>query len=237
MKILALDTAGALCSVALWHEGRVISARVGEERSRHAENLIGLVSGLMDEQDIVTPGGYLRFLRSVDLYAVAVGPGSFTGLRVGAATARALALASGRQPVVGVSIFQLLACEALEVAASNAICRDIPVAVVLQTPRSGLLVQIFDRELTARIPPSGGDDQQVVSLLPQPPLILAGDGVNRLPPIYQACAVVLSGSEIAASGIARLAAMGKVLAPRPLYYGGGFRKVTCAVVGSQQSFR
>lgn len=224
MKILALDTAGALCSVALWQEGEVVSARVGKESNRHAEKLIGLVTWLMDEQ--VTPDGYLRFLRSVDLYAVSVGPGSFTGLRVGAATARALALAGGRQPVVGVSVFQLLALRALELAGSSAICRDIPVAVVLETPRSGLLVQVFDSELTARIPPSGGDDEQVVALLPQPPLVLAGDGANRLSPAYRACAVALSGSEITASSVARLAALGKGLDARPLYYGCGFRRVT-----------
>jgi tRNA threonylcarbamoyladenosine biosynthesis protein TsaB len=100
MRVLAIDTALAACSVALL-EIDSFYAVVSEPMERgHAENLAPMVQEVMGGTD-------LRFT-DLDRIAVTVGPGSFTGVRVGLSFARGLALALGR-PCVGVSTLEALA--------------------------------------------------------------------------------------------------------------------------------
>lgn len=112
MRILALDTATARTAVAL----RDIDAASGLDltaaddppagaRPGHASRLLSLVAGLMQR------GG--ADWESIDRIAVGVGPGTFTGLRIGIASAQALGAASGR-PLVGVSTLRSLALAAHE---------------------------------------------------------------------------------------------------------------------------
>jgi len=87
MVILALDTTTRAGSIALLVDGR-IHARTGDPGRTHGERLPSDLLNLLSEQRL-TPG-------HVDRFAVVVGPGSFTGLRVGLATIQGLALAGGR---------------------------------------------------------------------------------------------------------------------------------------------
>lgn len=118
MIILGLDTATADTSVALLSdtEGLELSlARhhrpVADERPGHAEQLLGLAAEVLHEASL-TWG-------AVDRIAVGVGPGTFTGLRIGVATARALAQASGAQ-LAGVSTLHALAEAAAAAAPAGA---------------------------------------------------------------------------------------------------------------------
>ena len=100
MVILALDTTTAHGSVALTRDGRLLEAVAGDPAVRQGQRLPGDLEALLARHGLTTA--------SVDRYAVALGPGSFTGLRVGIATIQALALVHGR-PVVGLSIIDVLA--------------------------------------------------------------------------------------------------------------------------------
>jgi tRNA threonylcarbamoyladenosine biosynthesis protein TsaB len=104
MTILAFDTASPATTVALSGVGDVVfTARhdpLPGERPGHATRLLPLVARVMERAGI----GWDR----VDRIAVGVGPGTFTGLRIGIATARALARGRGI-PLVGVSTLQSLA--------------------------------------------------------------------------------------------------------------------------------
>lgn len=104
MTLLAFDTATRATAVALCAPGREpLEARDDPEpgaRPRHATHLLPLAAGLLERAD-------LRF-SDVQRIAVGVGPGTFTGLRIGLATARALANAR-RIPLVGVSTAAALA--------------------------------------------------------------------------------------------------------------------------------
>jgi tRNA threonylcarbamoyladenosine biosynthesis protein TsaB len=103
--VLALDTTTPTGSVALIEDDRVDEERRGDPSRTHAERLPGEILSVLDA----------RGLRAgdVDLFAVASGPGSFTGLRIGIATIQGLAFVH-RRPVVGVSALDALAWAAAD---------------------------------------------------------------------------------------------------------------------------
>ena len=107
MKILAFDTATSATAVALSGFGdRLIEARddpAPGERPGHVARLLPLIASALDDAG----AGW----DSLERIAVGTGPGTFTGLRIGIATARALAIAAG-VPLVGVSTLRSLACAA-----------------------------------------------------------------------------------------------------------------------------
>jgi tRNA threonylcarbamoyladenosine biosynthesis protein TsaB len=107
MYALALDTTTRGGSVALVDEHRILEERPGDARQSHAERLPGELTGLLDGRGLT--------LADIDLFAVASGPGSFTGLRIGIATVQGLALTT-RRPVAAVSALEALAQSAADAA-------------------------------------------------------------------------------------------------------------------------
>ena len=100
MLILSLDTTTPAGSCALAIDGRVLLERASDPAVSQAVRLPGDLMALLDAHQTA--------LTAIDAFAVGVGPGSFTGLRVGIATMQGLALATGK-PLVGVSAFDALA--------------------------------------------------------------------------------------------------------------------------------
>jgi tRNA threonylcarbamoyladenosine biosynthesis protein TsaB len=100
MLVLALDTTTRAGSVAIVEDDRIVDERGGDAARTHAERLPGEIVALLGSHDIP--------LARVDLFAVASGPGSFTGLRIGIASVQGLAFVSGRR-VVAVPALEALA--------------------------------------------------------------------------------------------------------------------------------
>jgi tRNA threonylcarbamoyladenosine biosynthesis protein TsaB len=100
MKVLALDTTTRAGSVTIVVDDIVIDERRGDERRSHAERLPADILEIANANHIA--------LSDVDLFAVASGPGSFTGLRIGIATMQGLAFVRARR-LVGVSALEALA--------------------------------------------------------------------------------------------------------------------------------
>lgn len=98
--ILALETATAVCGAALIDRGVVLSALSLSEKNVHAEKLMLLV------EQVLSQGGIS--LRDVEGIAVSIGPGSFTGLRIGLSAAKGLAFA-GDKPLIAVPTLDALA--------------------------------------------------------------------------------------------------------------------------------
>lgn len=88
MKILALESSATACSAALCQDGALVAQFFQCSGLTHSRTLLPMVNGLLENcgEDI----------NGVDVIAVAIGPGSFTGLRIGVATAKGLAWAGGK---------------------------------------------------------------------------------------------------------------------------------------------
>ena len=91
MKILSVESSAASCSVALSDNGVLIGEEFTNVKLTHSETLMPMVKNILDntKTDIGT----------VDVFAVSNGPGSFTGLRIGAATGKGIALALDKKMV------------------------------------------------------------------------------------------------------------------------------------------
>jgi len=114
LRVLAIDTALEACSVAVLDTDRsnAMTSRSLPMMRGHAEALMPLIAAVMS-------AAYVEFFE-LDRIAVTVGPGSFTGLRVGVAAARGIALASGR-PAVGLTTLAALAAPFFEADESKAL--------------------------------------------------------------------------------------------------------------------
>ena len=131
MRILALDSASASCSVCVWENGRVLAhAHEAMERGQDAR-LMPMIVATMQQA--------LLGFDDLDRLAVTRGPGSFTGLRVGLAAARGLSIALGK-PVIGIDRFT-------------------PHRMLGRTPERDLLVILASKraELFCRFYPAAGD--------------------------------------------------------------------------------
>lgn len=131
MTLLAFDTSMAACSTAVWRDG-VVAHRFQAMSRGHAEALLPMIREVMAEA-----GATFANLRAI---AVTRGPGSFTGVRVGVAAARGLALAADKP---------IIAATTLEVIAQRAATRltpeqaDKPFIVAMDARRGELYCQQF----------------------------------------------------------------------------------------------
>jgi tRNA threonylcarbamoyladenosine biosynthesis protein TsaB len=164
-RVLGIDAALAACSAAVLVEGRVVARRFSGMARGHAEALLPMIGATMDEAGL----GFA----ALDLVAVTVGPGHFTGLRVGLAAAQGLAL-SWERPLAGVTTLEAIA------AAPEAQAAGAPLVVALETKRADLYVQVFaggrPRSQALALPP----ERFAAGPWPDGALALAGDGAPRL---------------------------------------------------------
>jgi tRNA threonylcarbamoyladenosine biosynthesis protein TsaB len=100
MKILALDTSSIVATVALMEDSKLIGEFTIHHKRTHSQKLMPMIAELMESCEMT--------IEEIDLIAIAKGPGSFTGLRIGIATAKGLAQVRNI-PVIGVSTLDALA--------------------------------------------------------------------------------------------------------------------------------
>ncbi len=166
--LLAIETASSACSAAVLRGGAVVATEHRALRHGHAEVLLPMVARIVARAGL-TPS-------EIEIVAAAIGPGGFTGIRVGLAAAHGIALAAGAR-LVGVSSFIAVA---VRVAALDEVARDRPLLVALDSRRDDLYVQIFAPGTAKPL----GPPQAVLpdalgayaaSLAGDAPLLIAGD--------------------------------------------------------------
>ena len=100
MKILAVDSSSITASVAITEDEKVIAEFFMNAGLTHSQTLAPMIDAVLNSSNTKP--------EDIDVYAITTGPGSFTGLRIGAATVKAMAFANNR-PCVGVSSLEALA--------------------------------------------------------------------------------------------------------------------------------
>jgi tRNA threonylcarbamoyladenosine biosynthesis protein TsaB len=211
---LALDSAGLACSVAVSLGEEVVAEERIDTMHGQAEALLPLVNRAMREAG--------QMAASLNLVVATVGPGSFTGIRIGLAAARGIALAIGAR-LLGVTSFDAVAVR----AARNDWPETRPLVVALESRREDLYVQFFDPHGDALREPAAIMPfllrEAVAATIGANPLLIAGDAAQRAAAALEQRpdTAVLEDSAPGAVGALRaglhLLRLGKADAPRPLY--------------------
>jgi tRNA threonylcarbamoyl adenosine modification protein YeaZ len=130
MRVLAIDTALAACSAAVLdtEQARLLASDSVPMLRGHAEALLPLLARLMEKAGLT--------FDDIDRVAVTTGPGSFTGLRVGIAAARGIALAANK-PAVGVSTLSAYAAPHIDVD------KTVPVVAAIDARHEHVYLQVF----------------------------------------------------------------------------------------------
>ena len=168
MKILAFDTASSACSAAVWRDGHVAARRFERMDRGQSEALIPMVVAALADAGEAMAG--------LDVIAVTVGPGTFTGLRIGLAAAKGFSLAACI-PCLGVTTLEAVA---LAVPASDRRCAALLVA--LETKRDDVYAQVFDPGLRPLTPPAAiaaAGLSDLVRPFTSGRLLVAGDAAAR----------------------------------------------------------
>ena len=153
MRILAVDTTTSSGSAALLEDRRLVGETGGESGTTHSARLLGAVDRLLRSEGLA--------VADIDAFAVAAGPGSFTGIRIGLSTVKALAFASGK-PVVPVSSLRALALK-LALTGAELACP------VLDAKKGEVYAALFENAgggLVELIPQGAYDPDDFFSRLP-----------------------------------------------------------------------
>jgi tRNA threonylcarbamoyladenosine biosynthesis protein TsaB len=166
-RVLAIDTALGACSVCVMEAGRPLPIAFDSEEmaTGHAEALMPMIERVMAQVD----GGFA----SLERVAVSIGPGSFTGLRIGIAAARAIGLAA-EIPVVGVSTLSAYAAPLINAEESGVI------AVGIDARHGAVFFQAFTAAGRTIVLPRVISVKEAGRAIGSGPVKLAGSGAAAL---------------------------------------------------------
>lgn len=206
MLILAFDTALQATRVALWRDG-VVLGRADEVSGRgQAERLMPMIESVMAAAGTA--------YTALDRIAVTCGPGSFTGVRIGIAAARGLALAIGR-PAIGISTTAALAA-----AIGDAERRDADaILAVIDSQRGDVFAQSFDRDGREQGPVVTCAREALAAMMGDRHVVVVGDAADAVLPALRSASRARTSALCDPEIVARLAATRPVdpAGPAPIY--------------------
>jgi tRNA threonylcarbamoyladenosine biosynthesis protein TsaB len=168
-RILAFDCSGGACSAAVWCHGALGGERFLAMDRGHAEALLPQIRAVLTEAGLAAT--------DLDALVTTVGPGSFTGLRIGLAAAKGLALATDL-PIMAFTGFEAMLAGVTETRRAG---RSI--AVAIDSRRGPVFAQLFDTE---RVPVGSAmtvEPADFDAWLPAGPVLVLGDGSPALVPL------------------------------------------------------
>jgi tRNA threonylcarbamoyladenosine biosynthesis protein TsaB len=206
MKILSINTSHSVCSVAISDEAIIIAEKTEPEANKQAERLVPIINQLLLDNN----------LKYADISAIAadIGPGSFTGVRIGLAAARGIALAA-KIPLIGVTSLEALAHQA----------KSDNLLVVFDARRGQIFVQLFNKNEAGE--PLMIDYADIKSFVQnQKNLTIIGDGAHLIEPFLKESGIkysIIKDLTLPDSGMVALCAYHKFQTgdfsnnPAPLY--------------------
>jgi tRNA threonylcarbamoyladenosine biosynthesis protein TsaB len=209
MRVLAIDTALGACAAAILDSdaGAILASESQSMVRGHAEALMPLIARVMD-------AGRCEFAH-LDRIAVTVGPGSFTGLRVGIAAARGIALAAGK-PAIGLSTLSALA--APHVAARS----DQVILAAVDARNEQVYFQVFAPNGTTIVTPRLDRIRAAVLSVPIGPAVITGSAAELVGAHWPTRSIMPRIEPHAAPDIGWVARLGAAAQeqgapPKPLY--------------------
>lgn len=211
MTLLAIDCAASLCAACVYDQttGKTLGREVRDLGKGHAEHLMDVIATALAAAG--------KAYADLDRIAVSVGPGSFTGVRVGVSTARGLALALKIQ-AIGVTTLEAIAAEGF--ARAGDVAPEYALAAI-DGGRDGIYIGVYDRFGSVRYDPAIATLEEAARLASREGLALAGSAAGKIAALAGGD-VRMTGFEGATADIAvyaRLAGGEEIPdeKPKPLY--------------------
>lgn len=169
--LLYIDTAGEKAMVALSNDNQLLALEENTQFATHASFVQVAIEKILKTAGIT--------IQEVDAVAVTMGPGSYTGLRVGLASAKGIAYALNK-PLIGISTLSLLANQAIK----NQICIDhanMQVFSMIDAKRMEVFGAVYNTKAALLIPEQAIilDANYIEDLLKNGPLVCIGNGVEK----------------------------------------------------------
>ena len=177
--ILHIETAAAVCSVALSRDQDLLSFRETESRNAHSAKVTLFIREVFNEAGLAFP--------DLDAVAVSKGPGSYTGLRIGVAAAKGLCYALDR-PLIAVPTLHAMAAGMISLAGEDADQKQALFCPMLDARRMEVYCAFYDRDLR-EIRPAEAVIVDEVSFAPEldaGPVVFAGEGSAKCAPLLSA---------------------------------------------------
>lgn len=131
MKTLAVDTSNKIASVSVFDDNKLLNEKFSDDQKTHSEKLLPIIDELLKEEGIS--------ITDIDMFVICVGPGSFTGIRIGVSTIKGMAQALNKKVIAVTSLEGLI-----EMANSENVCAIINARhgnVYAQIKHNGMLLE------------------------------------------------------------------------------------------------
>lgn len=179
-RIILIETSTALCSVALAENGAVTAYRESSAPKAHASLTAVFVQEVLAERGVT--------LADCDAVCVSMGPGSYTGLRVGVSTAKGLCFGAGK-PLLAVGTLDTLVAQALETSSSAEAEANVEpqsglypryIVPMIDARRMEVYAAVFEngKQITETAP-AIIDENSYAEYLEQGPVLFIGDGAGK----------------------------------------------------------
>ena len=169
MLILGIETSAKACSAALCRDGELLAQSYERTGLTHSRTLLPMIENMLSNTE--TPKD------AIDMVAVAQGPGSFTGIRIGISTAKGLCFATGL-PLLAVGTLDILARQAMDEGLPGEIRHIIPMVDARRMEVYTAIYSTGGRRLT-EVEPRIVDGETFREILSEGPAAFIGDGAGK----------------------------------------------------------
>jgi tRNA threonylcarbamoyladenosine biosynthesis protein TsaB len=168
-RIILIETSTALCSTALAEDGAIVSYKESSAPKAHASLTAVFIQDMLSERGLT--------IADCDAVCVSMGPGSYTGLRVGVSTAKGVCFGS-RKPLLAVGTLDTLAAQAYAEAEADGNYRFI--IPMVDARRMEVYTAVFENGVQiTETAPAIIDENSFSDLLEQGPCLFIGDGAGK----------------------------------------------------------